>query len=133
MTAVKPSAIGAVDLELEGVAYRLRPSFAAIAEIETGTGASLFDLVRQIEAGGLSLDHVGIIVAATIRAEAKVNRDTALATIKPARAAELVYAEDGGLLLAVRAAIHPLLFNALTGGYTALGERKAQPPKPTTK
>ncbi len=130
MPGIKPSAIGEVDLELEGVAYRLRPSFTAIKEIEAGTGLDLFDLVRRVETGGLSLDHIGIIVAACIRAEAKVSGDTNLATIKPATAAGLVYEADGGELLAVRAAIHPLLFNAVTGGYTALGERK--PPTTTT-
>lgn len=124
MNSPKASAIGEVDLELEGVVYRLRPSFAAIAEIEKGTGRDLFDLVRQVEQGGLTLDHIGIIVAACIRAQAKVDKDTAVASIKPARAAELVYAEDGGMLLAVRAAIHPLLFNAVTGGYDAAGKRK---------
>jgi hypothetical protein len=129
MGTVKPSAIGEVDLELEGVVYRLRPSFAAIAEIETGTGRDLFELMRRVEQGGLTLDHIGIIVAACIRAQAKVDKDTAVASIKPKRAAELVYAEDGGMLLAIRAAIHPLLFNAVTGGYTALGERKAQTTK----
>lgn len=123
---MKPSAIGEVDLELEGVAYRLRPSFAAIGEIESGTGKSLFELLRAVEQGGLTRDDIGIIVAACIRAQAKATGDAKLATIKPARAAELVYAEDGGAFVALRAAIQPLLFNALTGGYTALGERKAQ-------
>lgn len=128
MTA-KSSAIGEAYLELEGVAYRLRPSFAAIGEIESGTGKSLFDLLRAVEQGGLTRDDIGIIVCACIRAEAKASGDAAVATIKPARAAALVYAEDGGAFLALRAVIHPLLFNALTGGYTALGERKAQTTK----
>lgn len=126
MTSASPSAIGEIDLELEGVDYRLRPSFAAIKEIELGTGLDLYALLRRVETGGLMQEHIGIIVAACIRAEAKANGDNALATIKPERAAELVYAEEGGALLAIRAAIHPLLFNALTGGYTALGERKAR-------
>ncbi len=131
MAAFKPSAIGEVDLELEGVVYRLRPSFAAIAEIEKGSGKSLFELLRAIEQASLTLDDIGIIVAACIRADAQVRKESGVASIRPARAGELVYGEDGGALLAVRAALHPLLFNALTGGYTALGERKAQTTKTT--
>jgi hypothetical protein len=118
--------MGEVSIELEGVAYRLRPSFEAIAEIEAGTGRDLFDLLRQVEQGGLSLDHIGVIVAACIRAQAKVDKDTGMATIKARTAARLVYEADGGALVAVRTALHPLLFNAVTGGYSALGERKAQ-------
>jgi hypothetical protein len=127
MTAL--SAIGEIDLELEGVAYRLRPTFEAVREIEKGTGRNLFDLVRQVEQGGLTFDDIGIIVAACIRAEAKASGDGALAMIRPQRAAELVYAEDGGALLAIRTAIHPLLFGALTGGFSAAGEAQPRPPK----
>jgi hypothetical protein len=129
MASTKPSAIGEIEIELEGVAYRLRPSFQAIREIEQALGHSILEVASAAETGKMSLDDAGVVVAACIRAEAKANGDTALATIKPARAAELIYGEPGGLLLAVRVCIYPLLFGAVMGRYQPTGEPRPSPTK----
>lgn len=129
MKPARTSASGEIDLELEGVAYRLRPSFTAIREIEQALDRSILEVAKAAETGSLTLDDAGIITAACIRAQALAVGDHTLATIKPARAAEMIYGEPGGLLTALRVSLYPLLLGAILGKYTAAGEMK---PRPTT-
>lgn len=124
------AARGEISLTLEGVPYILRPTFEAIAAIETETGQPLFDLAKAAEQCRLTLPEAGIIAAHCIRAQAQTPGGNPLhAGVQPDSIARRIYGEDGGLLLATRVSLHPLLYNALTGGFTALGERK---PSPTT-
>lgn len=129
MKPARTSASGEIDLELEGVAYRLRPSFTAIREIEQALDRSILEVAKAAETGTLKLDEAGIIVAACIRAHAKASGDATLATIKPERAAEEIYAGPGGLLTALRVSLYPLLLGAILGKFTASGEPR---PRPTT-
>jgi hypothetical protein len=127
MKPASTSASGEIDIELEGVAYRLRPSFTAIREIEQALDRSILEVAKAAEMGTLTLDEAGIIVAACIKAQAQATGNHTLATIKPARAAEEIYAGPGGLLTAVRVSLYPLLLGAILGKYTPAGE-----PRPRT-
>jgi hypothetical protein len=123
------AARGEISLTLEGVEYVLRPTFEAIGQIETALGKNLFSLAQAAEQQQLTLAEVGTIAAMCIRAQAQATSNDLHANIRPERIAMMIFAEPGGALVAVRAAIHPLLIGALTGGYTALGEPR---PKVTT-
>ena len=129
--AAAVAAQGEIVLRLKGVAYVLRPSFAAIGAIETETGRTLFDLAAAAERCQLPLVQAGVVAAHCIRAHAAGEGGNPLhRDVKPETLAGMIYAEDGGVLLATKVALHPLLFGALTGGFTALGEPK---PRTTTK
>jgi hypothetical protein len=123
---------GEIAVELEGVTYPLRASFQAIGEIETATGKTLYELMLLASEGRLRLADVGIIVAACIRAHARHDGNEALARMRPERAAELVYAEIGGVAQVTALQLLPLLQLAVTGGYTASGFPKPIPTKSPT-
>jgi hypothetical protein len=124
--AAANAAAGDILLELEGVSYPLRASFQAIGEIETGTAKTLYELTALASAARLSLADIGIIVAACIRAHARFEKNDGLAKMRPERAAELVYAEIGGVSQVTLLQLLPLLKLAVTGGYTSQGFRKPQ-------
>lgn len=128
--AAAVGAQGEIVLRLKGVAYVLRPSFAAIGAIETETGRTLFDLAAAAERCQLTLVQAGVVAAHCIRAHAAGEGGNPLhREVKPETLAGMIYAEDGGVLLATRVALHPLLFGALTGAFTALGEPKPRATK----
>lgn len=117
---------GQVTAPLGGVEYVLRPSYEAIMAAERETGLSLFDLAGQASNGRMSLEHMGIVTAAMMRAYGKANPEDPLKTsyigAKAEKVAELIY-EAGGPRIMGRLTV--LLVGALTGGYTASGEAKA--------
>lgn len=115
---------GEMRIELEGRSYVLRPSFEAIGAIETGCKRSLIELARAAETGALRSDELAEIVAQCIRAEGRAANDPMLRSVNARRVGEMLFAEEGGLLWATREVVTRLLFRAVTGGYTALGEPK---------
>jgi hypothetical protein len=121
---------GEVTLSLHGVDYLLRPSFEAIADIERELSRGILEVARQAEAGTLTLGDAGVIAAACMRAQARHAGTVAPDNIRPDSIAKRIYGEKGGLLLAMRACIYPLMAGAVLGRYTPAGE--ARPPTTTT-
>ncbi|MGI4876656.1 MAG: GTA-gp10 family protein [Janthinobacterium lividum] len=119
------AARGEISIVLETVRYTLRPSFEAIGIIETSTGKTLYELASAAEGRKLTLGDAAEIIGQCIRAHARSTSDADMAVVRIGRIGELIYSETGGLLVAVKVTIAPLLLLALTGGYTASGERKA--------
>jgi hypothetical protein len=117
---------GQISGELDGTAYVLRPSYEAIMEAERETGLSLFDLAGLASNGRMTLEQMGVVTAAMMRAHGKANPDDPLkssyAGAKPSKLSQLIY-EVGGPRVMGRLTV--LLVGALTGGYTSSGEVKA--------
>ena len=117
---------GQIAVELDGTEYVLRPSYDAIMEAERETGLSLFDLAGLASNGRLSLEQMGIVTSAMMRAHGKASPDDPLKSsyigAKAAKVSQLIY-EAGGPMVMGRLTV--LLVGALTGGYTASGEVKA--------
>ena len=59
---------GEVEIALGGRRYVMRPSFAAIAEIETRTGQGVIGLARRLASGDIRVSDVAAIVTAGLRA-----------------------------------------------------------------
>jgi len=106
--------------------YVLRPSQEAIMEAEQQTGLSLFDLAGLAANSRMTLQQMGIVTAAMMRAHGKANpNDPMISTYRAAKAETLsgmIYEAGtprimGGLTV--------LLAGAINGGYTASGEAKA--------
>jgi hypothetical protein len=110
---------GESELILEGATYRLRPSYAAIVAIEKATDMKLIALVNEGNRGNISLDNLGIIARELIRAGAE---DDATRHVGAERLSELIY--EAGVISATMA-LTACLVEAVTGGRTAEGERKA--------
>lgn len=119
---------GEHQLVLAAQRYRLRPSHQAIVAIERKAERSLLELVRLGNAGGLSLERLGIIAAELIRAGAEKG-DTMTQAVSAERIGELIF--DEGVHKAM-AALTLCLLDAASGGRTASGEAKA-PAAPTTE
>lgn len=116
---------GQITAPLGGSEYVLRPSFEAILEAERETGLSLFDLAGLASNGRMSLEQMGIVTAAMMRAHGKANPDDPLKNhyigAKPERLASLIYEASAPKVMG---RLTVLLVGALTGGYTASGEVK---------
>lgn len=112
---------GEHEITLGGKTYRMRPSHAAVREIERKTERSAMGLLRLGNTGDLSVDQLGIIGGAFIRAGAG-DGDTLTANVDDERIGELIY-EQG--LPHASAVITMALLDAATGGRKASGERKA--------
>lgn len=110
---------GEHELTLEGVAYRLRPSFAAIVAIEKKTGSTLIALVNEGNRGNLTLANLGIIACELIRAGGE---DENTRHVGAERLGELIY-EEG--VPTATARITTCLVDAVTGGRTSAGEIRA--------
>ena len=59
---------GDVEIALAGRRFLLRPTFAAIAEIEERSGQGLIALARRLAAGDIRIVDVATIVTAGLRA-----------------------------------------------------------------
>ena len=59
---------GEVAISLGGRSYLLRPTFAAIAEIEARSGQGLIGLARRLAAGDIRVSDFACIVHAGLRA-----------------------------------------------------------------
>ncbi|HEX8419471.1 MAG TPA: GTA-gp10 family protein [Sphingomonas sp.] len=118
---------GEHELVLAGVTYRLRPSHQALRGAERKTERSLLELLRLANAGGLSLDEIGIVVAELIRAGAD-EKDVVAQNVDAERISELIYEE--GLHKAI-ARVTLCLIDAASGGRKASGEAKAAPASET--
>lgn len=113
-------------LTLEGRDYVLRPTFAAVQEIEATTGKGALELARKI--GSMSLAEMGIIASALIRAGAAPN-DRITQMIDADAAARMVYEtgmNDVGHTLVL------CLFDAVTGGRDCSGNAKAAETSPAS-
>ena len=118
------SARGELAIVLEGQSYLLLPTFQAAGQIEAATGKSLKELALAADDGSLRLDQAGIIVAAALRAAAAEN-GLHPGNIRDAGIAERIYQEKGGVLIATRTTIGPMLRGMLLGAYDASGKAKA--------
>lgn len=122
----KANVRGEVTLSLDGHDYHLRPSYEAIAAIETQTGRTLFELADAARHQGLTLRECGIIGTEMMRAYARTHATeadplTGYAGARPERVSELVF-EAGAALIQPRLAL--VLLAAVTGGVDAQGEAK---------
>jgi hypothetical protein len=115
---------GEVRLELGGVDYVLRPSYAAIDAFERATGKGLLALFGAASDCTMPLRDAAEIVAHCIRAHGDAIGDRLMSGVNPRRIGELIVETDGGIIL-VRIQLMKLLLAAAGGGYTASGEAKA--------
>ncbi|HEY1605623.1 MAG TPA: GTA-gp10 family protein [Allosphingosinicella sp.] len=115
---------GQITLPLGGEDYVMRPSWEAIQSIERQL-RPLFDLAGAANLGKLTIEEMAVIAAAMMRAHGKAAPEDANArtynNADVGRLAELIY-EAGAPRVCARLSI--VLIGALTGGYTAAGERK---------
>lgn len=118
---------GEDEFVLAGKPYRLRPSHTAIAAIERKTGKAVMELVRLGNAGGLTVEQLGVVGAELIRAGAEAG-DTMTRAVTADRIGELIFEEGLG-----KATAHftVYLLDVATGGRAASGEAKAAPASPT--
>lgn len=112
---------GEHEITLAGVTYLLRPSYAALVEIEDTLGKSMVELARLTNDCILPLPDLGELVAILIRAGA-AEGDALTANVSGERIAELAF-EDGVRPVYARATL--ALLDAITGGRRASGEAKA--------
>lgn len=103
---------GEAEIVLDGVTYVLRPSFAAMAAIERGSGKSLMQLA-QASTDGLPLETLALIVTECVRAHGRETGDAGLAAWKTDRVAELIF--RSGIFPALTAC-QEVLLAALSGG-----------------
>ena len=122
---VKLDAQGQLSVELEGTHFVLRPSQEAISDCERETGMSLFDLATLSANARLRIDHMGIVLAALMRAYGKARPEDPLHSTyigcKAERLSELAF-EAGATR--VMAALSVIFAGAINGGYTASGEAR---------
>jgi hypothetical protein len=122
---IKVDERGQVSIRLDAD-YVLRPSVEAIMEAERGTGLSLFDLAGLAANARMRMDHMGIVVAAFMRAHGKANPDDPLKTsylgASPDKLAGMILEAAPPRIMA---ALSIILSGAIGGGYTASGEVKA--------
>jgi hypothetical protein len=111
---------GEFAMTLDGVTYRLRPSFTAISAIEEKTGMKLIPLANAGGRGDISLEHLGVIAAELIRAGAKAD-DESTRNVGATRIAQLCY--EAGIPAAL-ARVTACLLDAATGGRTIEGNVK---------
>lgn len=106
--------------------YVLRPSQEAIMEAEQQTGLALFDLASLAANSRMTLQQMGIVAVAMMRAHGKANPDDPLISTyrsaKPETLSGLIYEAGTPRIMG---ALTVLLAGALNGGYTASGEAKA--------
>lgn len=111
-------------LTLEGRDYLLRPTFAAMQEIEASTGKGIIELARKL--GAMTLTEMGIIASALIREGAAPN-DRITQMIDDEAAARMIY-ETG--MNEVGHKLVLCLFDAVTGGRDCSGNTKAAETSP---
>ena len=113
---------GEVSIELEGVAYVLRPSYEAIIEIERATDDTLVSLAQSGLSFTMSLAKAAIVATEFIKAHGRHVNDPAMARFNAKAVGELIY-EAG--LYRICAILGAVLSGAASGAYTPLGELKA--------
>lgn len=113
---------GEVEVDLEGIAHVLRPSFEAQVAIEAQTGRSIEQLAHAAGRGGLSINDAAVIVTECVNAHRKAHGQPA--NYGTTRVGHCIV--ETGKLIVVRR-LELLLFLAATGGYSASGERRALP------
>jgi hypothetical protein len=123
---VKVDERGQISIVLDAE-YILRPSMEAILEIERETGLSLFDLAGLAANSRMRLEQMAIAVARFMNAYGKGNPDDPLKSsylgAKPDVLEPMIY-ESG--IPRIMGALTVVLSGAISGGYTASGEVKAQ-------
>ena len=96
---------GEVALTLGGRSFALRPTFAAIAEIETRCGQGLVALARRLTAGDIRVSDFAVIITAGLKAAGEPARYD--------KVGELVLEEGVG---ALAPAVGEFLRQAIAGG-----------------
>lgn len=112
---------GEHSLTLAGKTYRLRPSYAAVVEIEEQLGRSAMELLRAANTMTLNFTDQGVIAAELIRAGAEEGDDLTR-NVSAERIGELIFEEGTANALV---ALTVVLASAVTGGRTVSGEAKA--------
>lgn len=113
---------GEAAIELEGVSYKLRPSYEAIVEIEKQIGMTISGAALAASNLGLPLTAVAVVTAELIKAGGRADDDKAAAHVNARRIGELIF--EAGLLSA-SLIVATVLTGAATGGYTPAGEARA--------
>jgi cyanate permease len=113
---------GEVTIELEGVAYTLRPSYEAIVEIERLTDDTLVSLAQAGLSFTMPLAKTAIVATELIKAHGRATEDHAMAAFNVAGVGGLIF--DAGSYQ-IGAIIGAVLSGAASGAYTPSGERKA--------
>lgn len=111
---------GEVEITLAGKAHVLRPTFAAIAEIEARTGSGVIELVRRLGAHQARIADLAVVVAAGLRG-AGVPADYD-------RVAEQVFRSR---MTEILAPVLDFLIHAVSGGRPP-GEAQAAAPRVVT-
>jgi hypothetical protein len=120
---------GELSLSLGGAEFVLRPSYEAIVALEAKTETGLKLLAFGARVGTLPLAQAEIIVAECVKAHGRAIGDKDMEAVKPAKIGSLML--DAGLNDCYDV-LRQLLEAALTGGFTAQGERKPQVTKSVT-
>lgn len=98
---------GEVELSLGGRRFVMRPSFAAIAEIETRSGQGLVGLARRLTAGDIRVSDFATVITAGLKAAGEPARYE--------KVGEMVLDEGVGTLAP---AVGEFLRQAIAGGRT---------------
>lgn len=121
---------GEMQIELDGVAAVLRPSYEAIAAFEADTGKSLIELSRNALAGTMTTADAAHVVCQCVRAWGRETGDKGWSGANAPRIGHLIM--EGPGLFATLVTLGGLLSMAATGGYTAQGKAKAATTSPQT-
>jgi len=114
---------GEATLFLDGQALGLRPSHAAIEEIELTMDRGLVDIAHAALGSKLKLGEVAQIACALIREFGRATDNKGAAATNPKRIARLILDSAGGILVAQKT-LAGLLSMAVTGGYDSEGNLK---------
>ena len=117
---------GEVTIELEGVAYVLRPSYEAIVEIERLTDDTLVSLAQAGLSFTMPLAKSAAVATELIKAHGRATDDRAMASFNTAIVGGQIFDAGSYQISAILGAV---LSGAASGAYTPSGERKATEPK----
>lgn len=123
---------GEATLLLDGQPMGLRPSQAAIEEIELTLDRGLVELARDALASKLKLPQLAQIACALIREFGRDTGNKDMAGSNAKRIAKLILDSEGGIL-AVQKTLAGLLSMAVTGGYDSAGNLKPTAMMTTTE
>jgi len=122
---------GELAIELDGERFGLRPSYEALAEIESELGVGLMALTREALGGTLTMAQMGQVVAILIRAWGRSQNNVNAGGAKTDKITRMIMDSPGGMSTAMTV-IGTALTLAVTGGLSPEGEVKAATSEPAT-
>jgi hypothetical protein len=123
---------GEATLNLDGQDIGLRPSFAAIEEIEATLDRGLVDITRSAIDAKMKLGETAQVACSLIREFGRATDDKGLAGVNAKRIGRLILDAEGGLLV-VQKILAGVLSMAVTGGYDSEGNLKPTAMTKTTE